>query len=171
MNQDYQINVEMLQHWHGVYPTGIKNKIIIMKRHKLRRHFNFMILRCFKKNSEKAFSPKNGWIRECSSRAFQWMVMSVYRFRQSWGNFCVPPLVTEVIITPHPCFRLQYFHWYANTCTKKLGYTVEDNVCMTDQQLHQRQSDSCAISLFCQVRRAPPPSLAVCTQGVMLASI
>jgi hypothetical protein len=52
----------------------------------------------FEKNSENAYFPKNGWliwttngtIGKCSSRAFQWMVMSVGSDNLKFGgNFCV----------------------------------------------------------------------------------
>jgi hypothetical protein len=42
----------------------------------------------------------NGTIRRCSSIAFQWMVMSVcFDNHKGFGQFCVPPLVTEVTIS------------------------------------------------------------------------
>jgi hypothetical protein len=59
----------------------------------------------WKKIQKMYFVPKNGWIqktngaiRKCSSRAFQWMVMSVC-FNNLFA-FCVLPLVTEVTISP-----------------------------------------------------------------------
>jgi hypothetical protein len=63
-------------------------------------------MRCFEKNSENAYSPKNcqidkinGTIRKCSSRAFQWMVMSV-RFDNLdlFGQFLCAALVTEAVV-------------------------------------------------------------------------
>jgi hypothetical protein len=46
--------------------------------------------------------PENS-IRKCSSRAFEWMVMSVGfdNLKTFWGNFCVPPFMTEVTISPY----------------------------------------------------------------------
>jgi hypothetical protein len=52
------------------------------------------------KNARRDRMQRNGTIRKCSSRAFQWMVMSVsFDNRKSFGQFLCPALVTEVTIT------------------------------------------------------------------------
>jgi hypothetical protein len=60
-----------------------------------------VFLRRKKKIRKWIFQKTNGTIRKCSSRAFQWMVMSVCfdNLKFLGGNFCGPRLVTEVTIS------------------------------------------------------------------------
>jgi hypothetical protein len=62
----------------------------------------------FFRKIQKMHFPENGWIEKLinatiinSSRAFHWMVMLVgFDNLNFLDNFCVPPLVTEVAVSP-----------------------------------------------------------------------
>jgi hypothetical protein len=63
-------------------------------------------MRVLEKNSENAFSPRksNGTLIKYSSRAFQWMVMSVcFDNRKFWGQFLCPALGDWIHAPSHDC--------------------------------------------------------------------